>query len=561
MSDEYYFELICNDSSESNAKLEVFFANNRESILSNPNRYFIKPFISENYPCDHALKAFLNAIVKFGIDLNSTEYYAGRNDFLADSDMIYGWVMFSVAYVVKSKRRSLSTLEVSILIRLIKNSYLLGWDCENQTKKKAIDYLYSNITQGHSELTELYDYIISLKKETKSFQEVFYSVDDDSDDAIQVDDNSVDIVYESSRSNHLIRLIKSIGVNNSIDTSSLSNPYLFKRIEREKEVAGFVRVDDYLSKEGITTGTIDRIPIYSETTDEYYEVPDVLDAPIDGFSNRTYNRLKRYKINTYNDLLNMSIDGFSKVPGVGVTVLSEVQDRINQIRNSLKNETSNEENQKGESRDEEVVTLPSNIETINSTTFSVGDSITHKKLGNAVVSKIEGKRLYAYFGNRELVFVIPEAVDQGFIWKNENKESMYSKLCDYCANTKMLYSYKAVLLIAFFELADSNGKVNIVSLIKYFRDFYDKRKSSGMLVEKANSIYLTDATDAQIRINIIQNPIRAVASSDFFSYDYVTDTMSIKDDLWKAIGDAEKKKLIQICHERLTAYYIEIDGE
>lgn len=82
--------------------------------------------------------------------------------------------------------------------------------------------------------------------------------------------------------------------------------------------------------------------------DEYYEVPDVLDAPIDGFSNRTYNRLKRYKINTYNDLLNMSIDGFSKVPGVGVTVLSEVQDRINQIRNSLKNETSNEENQKGE---------------------------------------------------------------------------------------------------------------------------------------------------------------------------------------------------------------------
>lgn len=82
------------------------------------------------------------------------------------------------------------------------------------------------------------------------------------------------------------------------------------------------------------------------------------------FSNRTYNRLKRYKINTYNDLLNMSIDGFSKVPGVGVTVLSEVQDRINQIRNSLKNETSNEENQKGESRDEEVVTLPSNIETI-----------------------------------------------------------------------------------------------------------------------------------------------------------------------------------------------------
>ena len=51
----------------------------------------------------------------------------------------------------------------------------------------------------------------------------------------------------------------------------------------------------------------------------------------------------------------------------------------------------------------------------------------------------------------------------------------------------MSYSYKPVLLKAVLLFADDKGRVKLGDIVTYFREFYEARRTAGLVVEKATA--------------------------------------------------------------------------
>ena len=49
---------------------------------------------------------------------------------------------------------------------------------------------------------------------------------------------------------------------------------------------------------------------------------------------------------------------------------------------------------------------------------------------------------------------------------------------------QMTYSYKPLLLKAFFRFADDEGKAQFSDIVDYFDKFYKKRRNNGLVAEK-----------------------------------------------------------------------------
>lgn len=47
--------------------------------------------------------------------------------------------------------------------------------------------------------------------------------------------------------------------------------------------------------------------------------------------------------------------------------------------------------------------------------LSVGDEVTHKSFGPGVITVIKGKYFTIAFGQKESIFIFPDAIDKGFI--------------------------------------------------------------------------------------------------------------------------------------------------
>lgn len=121
------------------------------------------------------------------------------------------------------------------------------------------------------------------------------------------------------------------------------------------------------------------------------------------------------------------------------------------------------------------------------------------------------------------------------------------KLIEYCETTRMTYSYKPVLILAFMKCADKNGHLKINKAVQFIRDYYNERRKQGMIVEKKKSLYQnTDISDEQIRSNLLSNPIKVLAESDFFFFNPETQELSMSPEIWSAIGRSEKKVIGKI---------------
>ena len=141
---------------------------------------------------------------------------------------------------------------------------------------------------------------------------------------------------------------------------------------------------------------------------------------------------------------------------------------------------------------------------------------------------------------------------------NKSKEASHfiQELKEYVQNTKITYSYKLVLLIAFIAKANDSGELTLDDATEFVRNYYNNRRRQGKTVEKKGSLYLDKTvTDKQIQFNLIHNPIKALDGSKFFNYDSESQILSMPGDMWRHIGPSEKTVLNQACISRLEEYY------
>ena len=93
-------------------------------------------------------------------------------------------------------------------------------------------------------------------------------------------------------------------------------------------------------------------------------------------------------------------------------------------------------------------------------------------------------RTFKYFKEETM-----EAAAAKYGWTlidDSNRKQLFMEMVE---QMDMSYSYKPVLLKAILTYADAAGRVKISDIVSYFRSFYEARRTAGLKVEKANSIF------------------------------------------------------------------------
>lgn len=120
----------------------------------------------------------------------------------------------------------------------------------------------------------------------------------------------------------------------------------------------------------------------------------------------------------------------------------------------------------------------------------------------------------------------------------------------------MSYSYKPVLIKAVLACADDKGRVKLSDIVAYFRDFYEQRRTVGLVVEKAASIYAKgDYTDKDAERNILANPFKRFEDMQMMRHTKTLGIIQIDEAVWKNLSQEEKAEIERICDQKLTEYY------
>ena len=137
-----------------------------------------------------------------------------------------------------------------------------------------------------------------------------------------------------------------------------------------------------------------------------------------------------------------------------------------------------------------------------------------------------------------------------------NADEKLQQFFKYLETTRLTYSYKPVLVMAFFKCADKNGTMKLEKGVKWVRQYYETRSLQGKKPEIKPCIYLKDCvTDEEIRDNLVSNPIKALTESGYFFYNGEDKTLVLSQEIWPLLGRSEKLRINRICSMRLEKYY------
>lgn len=173
------------------------------------------------------------------------------------------------------------------------------------------------------------------------------------------------------------------------------------------------------------------------------------------------------------------------------------------------------------------------------------------KLVPDLVVPMSEHRTFKYFREETI-----RAYAEQYGWKlidDNNRKQLFMKMVE---QMDMSYSYKPVLLKAVLACADTAGRVKIGDIVSYFRDFYETRRTAGLKVEKANSIFAKGGyTDKEAERNILSNPFKRFEDMNMMRHTRTLGIIEIDSTIWKRLTPEEKEQIVRICDEKLGQYY------
>jgi len=173
-----------------------------------------------------------------------------------------------------------------------------------------------------------------------------------------------------------------------------------------------------------------------------------------------------------------------------------------------------------------------------------------KIIPDLIVPMSEHKQL-KYFTEETM-----EATAKANGWKLINDSNRKDMFMEMIGQMDMSYSYKPVLLKAIFAHADNKGRVKLDDISSYFRSFYEERRSSGLVVEKPNSIFAKGGyTDKDAQRNILSNPFKRFEDMQMLRHTKTLGIIEVEPTVWKNLTDDEIRHILDICDEKLDSYY------
>ena len=173
-----------------------------------------------------------------------------------------------------------------------------------------------------------------------------------------------------------------------------------------------------------------------------------------------------------------------------------------------------------------------------------------KIIPDLIVPMSEHKQL-KYFREETL-----EAAAKKYGWRlidDSNRKDLFMEMV---RQMDMSYSYKPVLLKAILAHSDAKGRVKLDDIVAYFRDYYEARRTAGLLPEKANSIFAKGGyTDLEAQRNILANPFRRFEDMQMLRHTKTLGIIEVEPTVWKHLTAEEKAEILQICDDKLEMYY------
>lgn len=173
-----------------------------------------------------------------------------------------------------------------------------------------------------------------------------------------------------------------------------------------------------------------------------------------------------------------------------------------------------------------------------------------KLIPDLIVPMSENRRFY-YFKEETLT-----AAAEQYGWKLIDDSNRKDQFMQMMSDMTMSYSYKPVLLKAFFAHADKDGRAAISDLTAYFREYYEGRRDRGETVENARSLFSRDSyTDKEIERLILSNPFKRFEDMDMMHHSRTLGLIEMDRSVWKKLTDVDKSDILRICDEALDRYY------
>lgn len=165
-------------------------------------------------------------------------------------------------------------------------------------------------------------------------------------------------------------------------------------------------------------------------------------------------------------------------------------------------------------------------------------------------------RTFKYFKEETL-----EKTAEKFGWKiisDENRKNLFMEMV---RQMDMSYSYKPVLMKAILENADEKGRIKLDDIVAFFKNYYENRRSAGLIVEKSNSIFAKGGyTDKEAQRNILSNPFKRFEDMQMLRHTKTLGIIEVEPTVWKALTADEKREISEICDIKLEEYFKKISG-
>ena len=130
------------------------------------------------------------------------------------------------------------------------------------------------------------------------------------------------------------------------------------------------------------------------------------------------------------------------------------------------------------------------------------------------------------------------------------------KFIERLKNTRLLYSYIAVIVKSFFELHSNDGSVPLDELISKFGDFYIDRINKGLVAEKSNSLVCKgELSFDDFKYIVLSNPLKRSFLIDYFTVDKKNGVVRMNDNFSSNLNERDAKKILSIVEEKLEEYY------
>ena len=177
--------------------------------------------------------------------------------------------------------------------------------------------------------------------------------------------------------------------------------------------------------------------------------------------------------------------------------------------------------------------------------------IREGKLLPDLVVPMSDSRKFCYFKEETL---LDAAAKNG--WQLIDDSNRKDQFMQMVKDMTMSYSYKPVLLKAFFTHADKDGRAAISDLTAYFRAYYEGRRERSEIVENSRSLFCRNSyTDKEIERLILSNPFKRFEDMDMMHHSHTLGLVEMDKSVWKRLTPADKEQILKTCDDSLARYF------